>query len=188
MTLAPIADWPGIVTDPSATVDLLAAISAPAAPATAGGCAAFVGTTAAQAARIWPTGGLVEVTVDGRPGWFPEALVDDLTPAIRRGAAGVVRLVALGDPLMKSSDRELLAADPAHRTVLWRALNNPGAVLVGIDLVGMWRPKQSGKRLTVTVSPFGPLTKKVRAAIDEEAQLVAAVRGATSVDVAYDAR
>ncbi len=185
LTLAPIADWPGSSPDPEATADVLRRYLARQGPGTVADAASFVGSTAAEVRQAWP-GGLVEVTVEGRPGWFPEDLVDDLTAADPADSAGVVRLVAPGDPLLRGSDRELLVPDPDHRTQLWRALNNPGAVLVGIDLVGMWRPKQSGKRLTLTVSPFGPLSKKVRAAIDAEAELVAAVRGATSVDVAYD--
>ena len=100
--------------------------------------------------------------------------------------AGLVKLIAPGDPLLKGSDRELLVPDPDHRKVLWRALNNPGAVLVGVDIVGLWRPKQSGKRLTIAVTPFVPLTKQTRTAIADQAELVAAVRGASTVDVTFD--
>jgi len=193
LTLAPIAGWPGSTADPAATVDLLTTYLGLLGPATLADAAAFVGTTAAEAGRIWSTpegagngvpDGLLELTVEGRPTWFPKDRADALRGADPSDVAGAVRLVAPSDPLLKGGDRELLVPDPAHRSLLWRALNNPGAVLVGVDVVGMWRPKQSGKRLSIAVTPFAALTKKVRTAIEAEAELVAAVRGATAVEVA----
>lgn len=196
LTLVPLTHWPGSQPDPSATVDLLRTYLGRLGPGTLADAAGFVGTTAAEARRVWPAApdggagdrdarpdGMADVVVDGRPGRFPEDLVDDLLDADPATVAGAVRLIAPGDPLLKGSDRELLVPDPDHRKQLWRALNNPGAVLVGLDVVGMWRPKQSGKRLTLAVTPFGSVTKEVRTAIEEEAELVAAVRGATTVDL-----
>jgi len=117
----------------------------------------------------------------------PDDLVDEVVEADPARLADTVQLIAPGDSLLKGGDREVLVPDADARKQLWRALNNPGAVLAGIDVVGMWRPKQSGRRLTITVTPFATLGRKTRAAIAREAELVATVRGATSVDVAYDA-
>jgi hypothetical protein len=195
LTLAPIVGWPGSLPDPMATLGLFHAYLARLGPGRAADAASFVGTTGAEAMAIWPArsagpdplpDGLVDVVVDGRPGWFPDDLVDQLRAADPARLAGAVQLIAPGDPLLKGSDRELLVPDPDQRKLLWRPLNNQGALLVGIDVVGLWRPKQSGTRLAIAVTPFAALTKKTRAAIADQAELVAAVRGATSVDVSYD--
>ncbi|MGZ4757997.1 MAG: winged helix DNA-binding domain-containing protein [Acidimicrobiales bacterium] len=196
LTLAPVAGWLGSAPDPAATIDLLTTYLALLGPGTAADAAAFVGTTAAEARRIWTTrsnsstsgglpAGLVEVVVDGRPGWFPDDLVDELTEADPARVGDAVQLIAPGDALLKGGDREVLVPDADARKQLWRVLNNPGAVLAGIDVVGLWRPKQSGRRLTITVTPFSTLASRTRAAIADQAELVAAVRGATSVDLAY---
>ncbi len=198
LTLAPIAGWPGSQADPSATVDLLTTYLGLLGPGMPADAAGFVGMTASEARRVWsarsdgtatdgPPDGMAEVVVDGRPGWFPEDRMDELLAADPTDVAGAVRLIAPGDPVLRGSDRELLVPDPDHRKLLWRALNNPGALLDGIDVAGLWRPKQSGTRLTIVVTAFAALTKKARSAIDAEAQLVGAVRGATSVEVAYEA-
>jgi hypothetical protein len=50
-------------------------------------------------------------------------------------------------------------------------------------VVGTWRPKSAKTRLDITVDAFAPLPPAVRRAVDEEAQRVAAVRGAGDVSV-----
>lgn len=64
-------------------------------------------------------------------------------------------------------------------------LGQPGAVLAGGKVVGTWRPKASGRRLTLTVAAFATLRGPVRRAIDAEAQHVAAVRSSADVTVTY---
>ncbi len=187
LTLAPIPDWPGSSPDRGATADLLRSFFARLGPATAAEAAAFVGSTRTEVEvdDVWPDG-LVEVTVDGRPAWFTEDELDELLAADPADLTGLVRLLAPGDPLLKGGDRELLVPDPAHRKQLFRVLNNPGALLVGVEIGGSWKAKQSGRRLALTVTPFSKLTAATRRAVDRQAELVAAVRGAGSVTVAYD--
>ncbi|GAA0735556.1 winged helix DNA-binding domain-containing protein [Dactylosporangium roseum] len=60
----------------------------------------------------------------------------------------------------------------------------PGALLVDGDVAGTWRAKLSGTRLTLTVTPFEPLTARIRTAMTAEAETIAAARGATTVTVA----
>ena len=180
LTLAPIAGWKGSSPDPAATVDLLETYLARLGPATATEAASFVGTTGTEARRIWTSrstndskgrasgapkalpDGLVEVTADGRPGWFPEHLVDELTRSDPEDLAGTARLIAPGDPLLKGGDRDLL-------------VSSLGTVAV------------SNGTASVTVTPFATLVRQTLAAITRQAELVAAVRGATTVDVTYDA-
>jgi len=96
--------------------------------------------------------------------------------AARPGDA--VRLLPPSDPLLQGRDREVLVPDAEHRRAVWANLGAPGVLLSGVDVVGVWRTRQRGKRLTVAVEPFGALTKSQRAGVAEEAGRVAAARGA----------
>jgi hypothetical protein len=85
-----------------------------------------------------------------------------------------LRLLPPFDPLLSGRDRALLVPDPARRRVLWRALGAPGAVLADGEVVGTWRPRASGKKLTLEVAPFDGGGWP---GLDDEAERVAAARG-----------
>lgn len=149
-------------------------------PATLVNAAGFLDTTRKEAAAMWPDE-LVEVTVDGRPAFLPA----DAIPALRSAPdPNLVRLLPPLDPLLQLRDRELLVPDGKRRKELWRMIGNPGAVLAGGEIVGMWRTKASGRKLDLTVEPFEPLgsTKK---AVEAEAQIVAHARGLDEARVAF---
>ena len=61
-------------------------------------------------------------------------------------------------------------------------LGHPGAVLVDGEVVGAWRTKASGQKLTVTVEPFEPIAPARRREAEVEAERIAACR-----DLALDA-
>jgi hypothetical protein len=50
-------------------------------------------------------------------------------------------------------------------------------VFVDGEVAGTWRPKASGRKLTVVLDEFAPLPPPVRERVDAEAERVAAVRG-----------
>ena len=68
---------------------------------------------------------------------------------------------------------------------LWPVLGRPGAVLADGELVGVWRPRTSGRALTVAVRPWRTLSPATREAIGEQAERLAAYRGVAlhAVDV-----
>lgn len=117
--------------------------------------------------------------VDGKAGyWLPA----DAEPALRQPAPpDPVRLLPPSDPYLQTRNRNLIVPGKAEQKALWRPLGNPGAILADGEIVGAWRAKRSGKRLAITLEPFAPLPPPVLTAIDAEAQVVAAVRGATDV-------
>ena len=90
-----------------------------------------------------------------------------------------MRLLAPFDPWLQARDRELTVPDRTHRAELWPALGRPGAVLVGGDLVGTWRPRASGRRLGVATTEWVPWTDEVRVGVDEQVARLAAVRSLT---------
>ena len=144
-------------------------------PATRAGFAAWLGTTPAHA----------------RPSW--DAVAGDLTPLRAGGAtlwaagdvrpgdtSGVVRLLPPRDPFLAGCDRDLLVGDRRRRAAVWRPVGSPGVVVEDGVVRGIWRHRGKGDVLTVTVTPFGRVTKTLRAALEEEATEVARSRGHAS--------
>jgi hypothetical protein len=81
---------------------------------------------------------------------------------------------------LQKPNRPLLAADPDLRKRLFRPVASPGAVLKEGRLSGLWRVKAKGRKAEVTVEKLGPLR---RADLEEEAQRLAALRGATEAAI-----
>jgi hypothetical protein len=152
-------------------------------PSTPAGLAAWAAIATAHARRLWDRAGeaLVEVRVDGRPRTRARAAdagaLADPPPA--RGA----RLLPPGDPLLQARDRELLIADEAVRKRVWRATGSLGLALVDGRPAATWRARRQGRRLAIELEPLGRLGRAARAAIAEEAESVAAHRGATGVEL-----
>ncbi|MFI5959640.1 DNA glycosylase AlkZ-like family protein [Cryptosporangium sp. NPDC051539] len=172
LVIAPIAGW---------TIPARTRLTEPAraylrlhGPATQAEVAAYFAASRATVADDWPDD-LVEVRVDGRAGyWIPASQ----EAALREPAApDLVRLLPPGDPYLQTRNRDLLVPERAEQKALWRPLGNPGAVLAEGEIVGFWRPKTSGKKLTITVEGFRP----IREDLEDEARIIAAARGATDV-------
>jgi hypothetical protein len=119
----------------------------------------------------------VEVSSDGtgRSGWVLEDDVDALRAAGPLGD-GTLRLLSGHDPYLQLRDRDLLLPDPDRRKAMWPVLGRPGAIVVDGEVVGVWRPKASGKRLTVRIDPWEDLAPH-RGALEREAERLAAHRG-----------
>ena len=86
--------------------------------------------------------------------------------------SGVVRLLGPFDPFLQARDRELLVPDEARRKELWRTPTRPGAVLVGHEVRGTWRPRGSGSKLRLLAAAWDALPD-----LTEQAERLAAFRG-----------
>src|SRR5690606_6003660 len=74
---------------------------------------------------------------------------DERVRAARGGdGAPVVRLIGPYALALQLPDRPTLVPDDATATDLWRVLGRRGAVLADDEVVGTWRPRTSGRRLT----------------------------------------
>src|SRR5918994_1125544 len=144
--------------------------------------APWLGLTPAGAKRWWTLAEdqLTAVSVDGRRAWMHAEDVAELTDPPE---PPVLRLLPPYDPVTELGDRELLVPDPAQRRKIWRAVSNPGVLLVRGDLGGVWRQKTSGGRLTITLDPFAALTVAQRRAATVDAQALARHSGAPDVEV-----
>ncbi|MHC1558693.1 winged helix DNA-binding domain-containing protein [Actinomycetospora sp. C-140] len=138
----------------------------------------FVGTTPTIFAPAWDAAlpELAEVEVAGRRAWLP---ADDLDAALGAPDPDVVRLLPPLDPILQARDREIHAPDESLRKDLYKIIGNPGALLADGEIVGTWRPKASGKKVTLEIAPVAPLPSDVRTRLDDEAERVAAARGLT---------
>ncbi|MCW3815629.1 winged helix DNA-binding domain-containing protein [Micromonospora sp. DR5-3] len=182
--LAPLAERPPAPAAAAGTDALVLAYLRLLGPATVGDAAGFLGASATELRRVWPRDALAEVRVGGRSAWLPADRLDALRAA---EPARLVRLLPTGDPYLQARDRALLVPDKAHQQQLWRMLGNPGALLVDGEVAGTWRVRQAGRgRLDLSVTPFGPLPKRVGREIETEAETVRAARAAAEVRVTVE--
>jgi Winged helix DNA-binding domain len=139
-------------------------------PSTPKDVAGFLDSTVADVKAHWPKDA-VRVDVEGSAAWaldLEEAETPDQT---------FVRLLGPFDLLLQGKDRELLVPDRSRHKALWPVLGRPGAVLVGTDLVGTWRPTAAGSKFTLRMTLWQSVTKATRQRIDEQAERLADHRG-----------
>ena len=164
-----IPRWRGRAAVVPDELDLVRAVLHLLGPCTPKQVAAYVDSPVASVKQRWPTD-VVEVDVEGERRWI---LADDVASLTwPPDVSGTLHLLGPFDLLLQARDRELVVPDRAHRKDLWRTLGRPGAVLVGHEVRGTWRPRASGRRLRVEVSPWGPLPD-----LTEPAERLAAHRG-----------
>ncbi len=189
LTFEAVPRWKGVPTHSAGTDRVVAAYLRLLGPGTTVEAAGFLGTTAKA---IGGDG----ASADGWLGRRPEALVpvrvagqmrrmaeSDVEALMSAPAPELVRLVPASDLYLQTRDRDLLVPEPAHRQALWKILSSPGAVLVDGEVAGTWRAKLVRSRLEVSVSPFGRLSKRVRAALEPEAEGLARWRGLEAAEV-----
>lgn len=134
-------------------------------PTTPAATAAFLDTPPSVVKEHWP---------EQTPAW-PE-------PA---DTAGLVRLLGPFDLWLQARDREVVVPERDRHKALWPTIGRPGAVLVGTDVVGTWRPRAAGRRLTITVEAWRPVATPLRRLVEEQAERLAEHRGASLTAVAW---
>ncbi len=145
-------------------------------PATPAHVAGYLDAPVADVRAHWPDDA-VEVAVDGERRW----LLDEAGTLEASPPEGL-RLLGPFDLFLQGRDRDLLVPDKARAKALWPVLGRPGAVLAGAELVGLWRARKAGKRITVTVTPWSAVPGD---GLAEQAERLAAFRSLTlaAVDV-----
>jgi hypothetical protein len=94
-----------------------------------------------------------------------------------------VRLLPPSDPYLLARDRATLIPDPSKRTVVWPSLGAPGTLLVDGEIVGTWRSQKKGAVLRVQVSYFVRPIAAAAPLIEQEAQILADLRGCRTAEV-----
>jgi hypothetical protein len=139
-------------------------------PATPQHVAGYLDAPVKEVKAHWPADA-VEVEVDGSRRWTLDA------DALAADPPAVTRLLGPFDLFLQARDRELLVPDPARRKELWPVLGRPGAVLSDGAIAGVWRPRKAGSSLTVAVELWARGAAALRAAVEEQAERLAAFRG-----------
>ena len=152
-------------------------------PSTRADFSAWLGVRASDAGPWWSLveDELTEVEF-GRKTWILTENLDALQSA--RTPKGV-RLLPPRDPYTQLRDRGTIIDKQYHRDV-WMAVGDPGTVLVDGQIAGVWRPRKRGRKLTITLKPFDTLPTRSKKPLQAEAEQVATLRGASSVDVEFD--
>ncbi|RDI63883.1 winged helix DNA-binding protein [Nocardia pseudobrasiliensis] len=145
--------------------------------------AAWLGVAVSDVDPWWKplAGEMTEVGFDGRKGWL---LTEDLEAMRSPEEVRGVRLLPPRDPYTQLRDRETIVDKKFHGE-MWKTVGEPGAVLVDGKIVGIWRPRKSGKKLSLTVTAFGA-AGKFRSRLGAEAEQVAILRGASSVELTVE--
>lgn len=161
---------PGFASAPDvpARLDVIRAYVRLLGPATPKHVADYLDAPVKEVKSRWPADA-VEVSVDGETRWALSADTDALTG----DPVSVTRLLGPFDLFLQARDRPLLVPDPTRTKVLWPVLGRPGAVVTGGDIVGMWRPRQAGRKLTVLVDPWVRMSASTRKAVAEQAERLA---------------
>ncbi|MBP2327010.1 hypothetical protein JOF56_007395 [Kibdelosporangium banguiense] len=152
-------------------------------PSTHGDFAAWIGLQAGDIAPWW---NLIEqelTQVDfGGKSWILTEDVDALRSAPQ---AKGVRLLPPRDPYTQMRDRETIIDKKFHKDVYKKA-GEPGTVLAHGKITGIWRPRKNGRKLTITISTFGSLANRDKKPLEHEAEQIAPLRGASSVNVEFE--
>ena len=154
-------------------------------PATPHVVAAFVDAPITVIKRHWPKDTVTAEITEAQPmpGGAPHLLADDAASAEHSEPDDTVRLLGAFDPWLQLRDRDTLVEDRARAKELWRTIGRPGAIVAGGEVVGIWRPRQSGGALKLLATPWQSWSKPLRTAVEEQATLLAAYRGVTLAGV-----
>ncbi len=149
-------------------------------PATPAQVAGYLDATLADVRARWPDDA-TPVEIDGEQRWVLAGDLDALVGA----DATADRLLGPYDLFLQGLDRDLLVPDPAHAKALRPVLGRPGAVLLGREVAGLWRPRKSGAKLTVSVDLWTRRTRAVERAVESGAEALASFRGLRLAAVDY---
>jgi len=181
--LRPVPGWSrpavGAADDPLAAPDRLQVIRASLrllGPCQPKDVAGFLDAPVAEVKARWPDDAEA-VTVQGRTVWLLPEQADQPAGKTEHDTEPLVRLLGPFDLLLQGRDRDLLLPDTGRHKALWPTLGRPGAVLVGTDLAGTWRPRANGGRLTLALDLWQPVRGALRERLQEQAERLAAHRG-----------
>lgn len=126
-------------------------------PATTSDFMAWLGCSRRQAARLWSAiaAEIEPVNVAGKTRYI---LACDRERLLHAGDGGdALALLGAHDPYLDVQDKGVLLADAALQKMVWKTVANPGVILRGGRVAGIWRSKTQGGRLDVSMTPFEPL-------------------------------
>lgn len=167
-----IPGWRGRAKRVPARLDVVRGALHLLGPSTPKLVAGFLDAPVATVKAHWPED-VAPVQVEGQS---VDALADDVAALADAPSPGEPRLLGAFDLFLQGRDRELVLPDAEARTDLWRSIGRPGAVLVGGEIVGSWRPKSSGTKLAIRIRWYDGRSR-TPAGLTDQAERLAAYRG-----------
>jgi uncharacterized protein YcaQ len=152
-------------------------------PATRQDFAVWWGESAAQAESLLGELDTVEVEVDGTRALL---LARDVRSALEARSSGAVRLLPAFDPYVIGASRQGGLFPVAQKPRIYRGQGWVSAtLLVDGRIEGLWRQEKKGRKLVLTVEPFGRPSRLVRAGVSAEAERLAAFLGCSLERVSW---
>lgn len=154
-------------------------------PADPAALAAWLGCGQRQAKRLWQSAAAetVPVRAAGKARYVLAADLDALRTAVCD--TGAWRMLGPHDPYLDLRDRTVLLDDVQKQRIVWQTVSNPGALLCGGRIAGVWRQKQQKAALSVEMVLFEPADAAARQSLEQEAAQYAAFRGAALREVVF---
>ncbi len=152
-------------------------------PATLRAFADWLGSTPAQAKRLWQQieEELEPVTAAGKKAFILQSDRESFRCADTEEA-----LLLLGphDPYLDIRDRAILLEDTAAQRQVWRTVGNPGVVLKGGKIIGIWKTRTQREKLSVTTTLWEPLSTPEQRELERQMEGYASFRGLTLQGIA----
>lgn len=145
-------------------------------PATPRAFADWLGSTPAQAKRLWQQieEELEPVTAAGKKAFILQSDRESFRCADTEEA-----LLLLGphDPYLDIRDRAILLEDTAAQRQVWRTVGNPGVILKGGKIIGIWKTRTQREKLSVTTTLWQPLSIPEQRELEKQLEGYAIFRG-----------
>jgi hypothetical protein len=152
-------------------------------PSTRADFAAWLGVNTGDTEPWWNL--VKEELVPVRFGGTSWIRTDDLDALRSAPQPEGLRLLPPRDPYTQMRDRETIL-DKEHHRKLWSTIGEPGAVLSSGRVIGIWRPRKSGRKMTISIRTFDSLPTRDRTLIHDEAEQIATLRGVSAADIVFD--
>lgn len=145
-------------------------------PATVDHFMSWVGCSKAQAKRLWNgiADEMTPVEFAGRTCYLLSVAYETLLQAENTND----RLILLGahDPYLDLRDRSVILTNKTQQKAVWRFVANPGVVLKGGRIIGIWKGKALKNKLDLSITLWAPTASAEQKELKQLAEEYAAFR------------
>lgn len=137
----------------------------------------WLGCSPKQAKRLWNSIAqeLEPVEISGKRRWILSKDRD----AFSHSEPEELLLLGPHDPYLDLRDRDLVLPDKKLQRLVWKTVGNPGGILLGGRVAGLWTGHIKGNQFSISLTLFEPLAPAKQDRLEELAQTYAAFRQAS---------
>lgn len=145
-------------------------------PATAEALMGWLGCSLAQAKRIFSAAAdeMAPVSVKGKTRYMLSADLEKLLAS--QPSQDKLTLLGAHDPYLDARDRDVLLDDASRAPLVWKTVANPGAILKGGRVAGIWKAKVHQGGLEISMTLFETIPPPQQRALYDLAEEYAAFR------------